>query len=147
MLINVPCRNKSRSQNPLRVRLPNFETMDSTHTASLDICELSDAASVARFFSDMANHYLLSVGQMCNEGYYVTFRIDGVTIYNPTGKAILKGERDFNTGLWRIDFHSEKPQPTIAAANNVHELRNTGSLVSYLHKAMFSPKIWTPASC
>jgi hypothetical protein len=33
----------------------------------------------------------------------------------------------------------DKPQPTIAAANNVYELRNTGALVNYLNKAMFNP--------
>jgi hypothetical protein len=51
----------------------------------------------------------------------------------------LKGKRDFNTGLCRINLHPDKPQPTIAAANNVYELRNTGALVNYLHKAMFRP--------
>jgi hypothetical protein len=55
---------------------------DSKHTASLEIPELSEAAFVAHVFSDMASNYLLSVGQLCNEGYYVTFRIDGATIYN-----------------------------------------------------------------
>jgi hypothetical protein len=88
----------------------------------------------------MENHSLLSVGQICNEGYYITFRIDGVTIYNFAGKAILKGQRYLNTGSWPINLHPDKPQPTIDAADNVYELCNTGALVNYLHKAMFSPK-------
>jgi hypothetical protein len=120
--------------------LINGETMDSTHTASLDIPEFSEAAYVAHVFPDMKNHYFLSVGQMCNEGYYVTFRIDGITIYNSAGKAILKGQRDLNTGLWRINLRPEKYQPTISAPDNVYDLRNTGELVNYLHKTMFSPK-------
>jgi hypothetical protein len=33
----------------------------------------------------------------------------------------------------------DKPHPTIAAANNVYELRNTGALFNYLHTTMFSP--------
>jgi hypothetical protein len=47
--------------------------------------------------------------------------------------------RDLNTGLWRINLrttNNHKPEPI---ANNVYELRNTGSLVNYLHKALFSP--------
>jgi hypothetical protein len=92
MLVNAPCRNKVKSQNPLRVRFPNGDIMDSTHTSSLDIPELSKSASMVHVFTGMANHYLLSVGQLCNEGYYVTFRIDGVTIYNSAEKAILKGQ-------------------------------------------------------
>jgi hypothetical protein len=104
--------------------------MDSTHTSSLDIPELSEASSVAHIFPDMANYYLLSVGQLCNEGYHVTFRIDGVTLYNSTSKAVLKGQQDLNTGLWRINLRSDKPRPTIATANNVYELCNTGALVN-----------------
>jgi hypothetical protein len=34
----------------------------------------------------------------------------------------------------------EQPYHPISVANNVYELRNTGVLVNYLHKAMFSPK-------
>jgi hypothetical protein len=74
--------------------------MDSTHIASWDIPDLSQAAYVAHVYPGMENNYFLSVGQLCNEGYYVTFRIDGVTIYNSAGKALLKGQRDLNTGLW-----------------------------------------------
>jgi hypothetical protein len=122
----------------LRVSLPNGDTMDSTHTASLDIPELSQAASIAHVFPGMANHSLFWVGQLWNEGYYVTFRIDGVIIYSSTEKAILKGQRDFNTGLWWINLCREKPEHIIYVANNVYELRNTGVLVNYLHKSMFS---------
>jgi hypothetical protein len=87
----------------------------------------------------MVNHSLLSVGHICNVGYYVTFRIDAVTIYSSDGKSILKGKRDLNTGLWRIKLRYEKPQHAISVANNIYELRNTVALVNYLHKAMFSP--------
>jgi hypothetical protein len=139
MLSNELCRNKVKSENPLRGRLLNGDTMDSTHTASLDITELSQSASVAHIFPGVANHSLLSVGQNCNEGYYITFRIDGVTIYNSAEKAILKGQWYLNTGLWRINLRNYKPQTTIAVANDVYELRSTGALVNYLHKAMFSP--------
>jgi hypothetical protein len=106
--------------------------------ASLDIPELSKAASIAHVSPGMVNHYFLSVGQLYNEGYYVTFRIDAVTIYSSTGKLILKGSRDLNTGLWRINLRHDKPQHTIYVANNVYELCNRGALVNYLHKAMFS---------
>jgi hypothetical protein len=104
LLINSPCQNKVESQNHLRVSLPNGDTMDSTHTASLDMPELSQAASIPHVFPGMTHHSLISVGQLCNEGYYVTFRIDAVTMYNFTEKAILKGQQDLNTGLWRINL-------------------------------------------
>jgi hypothetical protein len=113
--------------------------MDSTHTAALDIPELSATAAVAHFFPAMANNSLLSVVQLCNEGYSITFTIDNVTIFNKIGKSILKGLRDLETGLWRINLRNDIQHNTIASANNVYELHNTGELVNYLHKAMFIP--------
>jgi hypothetical protein len=113
--------------------------MESTHTATLYIPELNKAASIVHIFPGMANHSLLSVGQMCNEGYSVTFKIDAVTIYNPPEVYILKGARDLYTGLWRIILRREHQQHPYEVANNVYELHNTGALVNYLHKAMFSP--------
>ena len=139
LLINAPCRKKIKSEKPLRVRLPNGDVMSSSHTAYLTIPELSDAASIAHIFPQMANNSLLSVGQLCDEGYHVTFRQASVAIFNSTNKAILHGSRDHGTGLWRINLRDAEKKPEICEANNVYELRNTGALVNYLHKALFSP--------
>jgi hypothetical protein len=113
--------------------------MDSSHTAELEIPKLNAAASKAHVFPGMANHSLLSVGQLCDEGYIVTFKQDTVTICNSGSSQILSGPRDVNTGLWRINFkhtNNHIPEPI---ANNVYELRNTGAVVHYLHNALFSP--------
>jgi hypothetical protein len=113
--------------------------MESSHTADLDIPELNAAASKAHIFPGMAHHALLSVGQLCDEGYIVTFKQDTVTICNFESSKLLSGPRDVTTGLWRINLkqtNKHKPNPI---ANNVYELRNTGVLVHYLHKALFSP--------
>jgi hypothetical protein len=139
LLVIAPCLNKVKSQNPLTVRLPNGATMESTHTASSYIPELNKAASIAHIFPCMANHPLLKVGQLCNEGYSITFRIDTVTIYNSQEFQILNGDRDLDTGLWRINPRKEYQQHPHEVANNVYELCKPGVLVNYFHKAMFSP--------
>jgi hypothetical protein len=139
LLINDPCRNKIKSIHPFRVSLANDEPRDSTHTAYLDIPELNELYSVAHFFPDMANKSLLSVVQLCNEGYYVTFKIHVFPIFNSTDKAILKGQHDLGMGFLCINLRSDKHYTQIPEANNVYELRNTGSLFNYLHKAMFIP--------
>jgi hypothetical protein len=139
LLVNAPCLNKVKSRTPLTVRLPNGDTVESSHTTELDIPELNAAASKAHVFPGMANHSLLSVGQLCDERYIVTFKQDEVTICDSGNSQILSGPRDLNTGLWRINLrktNNHKPEPI---ANNVYELRNTGALVHYLHKALFSP--------
>jgi hypothetical protein len=139
LLVNAPCLNKVKSRTPLTVRLPNGATMESSHTAELDIPELNAAASKAHVCPGMSNQSLLSVRQLCGEGYIVTFKQAGVTICDPDNSQILSGPQDLNTGLWRINLkqtNNHKPDPI---ANNVYELRNTGALVHYLHKALFSP--------
>jgi hypothetical protein len=87
----------------------------------------------------MTNHSLLSVGKLCNEGYTVTFKNASVTICDSQEFQILRSARDLDTGLWRKNLRKENQQPQQAVANNVYELRNTGALVNYLHKALFSP--------
>jgi hypothetical protein len=71
LLSNAPCLHKKVTSNPLTVRFSNGQTMKSTHTAFLDIPELSKAASAAHMFPAMENNSLLSVGQLCDEGYRI----------------------------------------------------------------------------
>jgi hypothetical protein len=139
LIVNAPCLNKVKSRTPLTVRLPNGATMESSHTAELDIPELNDAASKAHVFPGMANHSLLSVGQLCDEGYIVTFKQASVTICDSEKSQILNSPWDLNTGLWRINLKQTNNHIPEPIANNVYELRNTGALVHYLHKALFSP--------
>jgi hypothetical protein len=96
--------NKVKNRTPLTVRLPNGATMDSSHTAELDIPKLNAATSKAHVFHAMANHSLLSVGKLCYEGYIFTFKQAAVTICNSGISQILSGPRDVTTGLWRINL-------------------------------------------
>jgi hypothetical protein len=113
--------------------------MESSHTAELDIPELNVAASKAHVLPGMANHSLLSVGQLCDEGYIVTFKQAAVTICNSQKSPILSGPRDLDTGLWCISLKRDNTHIPEPISNNVYELRNTGALVTYLHNALFSP--------
>jgi hypothetical protein len=54
--------------------------MKSTHTAVLDIPELSKSATAAHIFPAMENNSLLLVGQLCDEGYYILLNVNEVTI-------------------------------------------------------------------
>jgi hypothetical protein len=118
---------------------PNGATMESSHTADLDIPGLNTAASKSHVFPGMAHNYLLSVGQLCDEGYTVTFQQDTVTICNSDNSELLSVPRDVTTGLWCINL--KQPNKTIPdpIANKLYELRNKGALVHYLHKSLFSP--------
>jgi hypothetical protein len=62
-----------------------------------------------------------------------------VTICDSEKSQILSGPRDLDTGLWRINLKQTNNHIPDPIANKVYELRNTGALVHYLHKALFSP--------
>jgi hypothetical protein len=125
LLVNAPCLKKVKSQTPLTVRLPNGATIESSHTAGLDIPELNAAASKAHVFPGIANHSLLSVGQVCDEDYIFTFKQASVTICDSQKSQILNGPRDLDTGLWRINLKQANNHIPDPIANNVYELRNT----------------------
>jgi hypothetical protein len=110
LLVNALCLNKVKSQTPLAVRLPNGVTMESSHTAELNIPELNAASSIAHVFPGMANHSLLSVRQLCNEGYIVTFKNASVTVCNSQKFLILSGPQDLETGLWHINLKQDNQQ-------------------------------------
>jgi hypothetical protein len=113
--------------------------MESSHTAELDIPELNAAASEAHVFPGMANHSLLSVGQLCDEGYIVTFKNASVTVCDSQKSQTLSGPRELDTGLRRINLKQDNQHIPHPIANSVYELRSTGALVNYLHEALFSP--------
>jgi hypothetical protein len=143
LLVNAPCLNTVTSQTPSTVRLPYGAMIESSHTAELDIPELNATASKAHVFPGMANHFLLSVGQLCNECYIFTFQNASVTVCNSQKAQTLSDPRDLDTGLWCINLkqtnNQQIHQPVV---NSVYELRNAGALVHYLHKALLSPTNW-----
>jgi hypothetical protein len=97
--------------------------MESSHTAELEIPKLNAAVSEAHVFPGMANHSLLSVGQLCDEGYIVTFKHASATICDSQKSQFLNCPPDLYTGLWRINLtqtNNHIPEPI---TNNVYELR------------------------
>jgi hypothetical protein len=106
---------------------------------------LSKVTKAAHVFPAMENNSLLSEGQLCDEGYFILFSTNGVKILDEKQKIIMKGPWDHATGLWRINLSQQNPTCTDSqppsqhqSANNLYALRNSGALVNYLHKYMFS---------
>jgi hypothetical protein len=95
--------------------------MEYSHTTELDIPKLNAAASKAHVFPGMANHSLLSVLQLCDEGYIVTFKQASVTICNSEKSQILSGPRDLNTGLWRINLKQTNNHIAEPIENTMYE--------------------------
>jgi hypothetical protein len=111
--------------------------MRSTHTATLDIPQLSRVSKAAHVFPAMENNSRLSLGHLFHEGYSVLFKTNGVKILNEKQEIIMKGSRDHATLLWRINLLQTNPTCNVSqppyqphTVNNVYDLRNSGASVN-----------------
>ena len=90
--------------------------MDSTYKALLNIPDISKADSLAHVLPVMEKNSLLSVGQLCSEGYYVNLNIDGVTIFNSESNSIMKVNCGLDTGIWHINLCPKTKKTQISEA-------------------------------
>jgi hypothetical protein len=94
--------------------------MESSHTDESDIPELNAAASKSHVFPGMDNQSLLLVGQLCDEGYIVTFKHASVTVCNSQKSHIMNGPWDLATGLWPISLKQDDTHIPEPIKNNVY---------------------------
>jgi hypothetical protein len=122
LLENTKWSNIKYTTTPLEVRLPNGYTITSTHTATLNMPSLPQAAGQAHILPGLAQHSLLSVGQMCDSGCSVTFTVSNVTVTNGDS-TILTGQRDKESSLWRVPLDPDPPLNVGQehSAHNVYE--------------------------
>jgi hypothetical protein len=140
LLANAKCSNKKSTTKPLEVRLPNGDTIKSTHTATLNIPSLPQAARQAHILQGLAQHSLLSDGQICDSGCSVTFTASNVTVTNGDS-TILTGQRDKDSSLWRVPLDPAPPLNVEQehSSHNVYEQKSIQETITYLHACCFSP--------
>jgi hypothetical protein len=140
LLGNAKCSNKKSTATPLAVRLPNGDTITSAHTATLNMPSLPHAARQAHILPGLAEHSLLSVGQMCDSGCAVAFTASNVTVTNGES-TILTGLRDKESSLWRAPLEPATPLNfgREHSAHNVYEQKSIQDTITYLHACCFSP--------
>jgi hypothetical protein len=80
------------------------------HTATLNLPSLTHAARQAHILPGLAQHSILSVGQICDSGCAVTFTATKVSVTNGA-TPILTGQRDKESDMWCVPLeHSILPQ-------------------------------------
>ena len=98
----------------------------------------------------MTGKSLLSIGQLCDDGYHATFTADHVQL-TKHGSSHVIGHRDPTNGLWNVPLlGSHQPTntfPVTSVSNSAYEMQTLPDLVTYLHRACFSPvpATWTKA--
>jgi hypothetical protein len=140
LLADAKCTQKVLAETPLEVCLPNGATIASTHTATLNIPSLPHAARQAHILPGLAQHSLLSAGQMCDSGCAVTFTANKVTVTNGA-TTILTGKHDKEPGLWRAPLRTNLPLQLGSEhyAHNMYEQKSIQDTITYLHACCFSP--------
>jgi hypothetical protein len=142
ILANAICSNKIPTATPLAARLPNGDTIASTHTETLNMPALPHAARQAHILPGLAQYSLLYVGQMCDSGCYVTFTTTEVTVTNGESTNLI-GLRDKESSLWRVPLEPNLPLEIGRAhsAHNVYEQKSIQATITYLHACMlFQPR-------
>ena len=65
IMSQAPVCDKAIATSPMRIRLPNGETIQSSHVAILDLPQLPAPARIAHIVPGLASHSLISVVKLC----------------------------------------------------------------------------------
>ena len=145
----TPCTNESSTSNGIIVGVPNGSSICASHTALLPFPQLPLGARQSKHFPALGECNLISIGQLCDHGFYALFAAKYVSLISPT--TTLKGTRNTNNGLYYMDLQSANQSPISSIpphypfSNNVHVLSTKSDIFQYLHRLAFSPVVstWT----
>ena len=108
------------ADRPLMVKLPNGDTVRSSHIAELDLPLLPHGGREAHIVPGLASHSLVSVVKLCNAGCQVDIRDISCDIRYKE-KTIVQCSKDVSTGLWRMPLTNGIEKPTYDTQQNDKE--------------------------
>jgi hypothetical protein len=131
--------NKRLATKPIKIKIPNGSTIESTHVAELDLPMLRPAARQAHIVPALDNCSLLSLGQLCDAGYQILLEADTLSVLDAS-ETILSGSRDHSSGMW----HIELPSPNAPIHLGHHSAKQPAAdMVAFAHATLFSPSLST----
>ena len=122
--------------NPIAIRQPDGSIMTSTHEGELDIPQLPKKARRAHRVPNLANHSLISIGQLCDAGCTVAFTASDANV-SYKGQTVLTAKRTPHTQLWHT-----VPAPVHKANATITSDKQADS-VAFAHATLFSPALST----
>ena len=115
--------------------------MSSYKNTLLNIPKASAKGNRAHVFKDLTTGNLLSVGQLCDDGYDIQFTRQKVLLFK-SQKLVLQGNRNRQNGMWYLNLPTQETQ-TMHSANFVLPYKPIKQVIQFLHAACFSPCIST----
>ena len=153
LIPNARCINPKVATNPLRIRIPNGQTVTSSHTCLLDLPLLPKDARIAHIVPGMSGFSLISVVKLCNAGCQVKMTDISCQV-TFRGKIVVTCSKCTRTGLWLMPLCDLKNYNTctsvqpltegadLAYAHNAHRITKTATqaeLAMYHHQSLFCP--------
>ena len=138
--------NVTPTTNGIWVRLPNGDRIQASHTATLDIPSIPEAARQAHVFPDLTSGSLISVSLLCDHGCKATFDAEKVEI-SLNGSVVLRGKRETHNKLWKVDLGKpnhppQNPNNDSDIANVIH-IASQDELATFYHNTMGAPALST----
>ena len=112
LLSSAPVTDKKIATDPLRIKLPNGSTIQSSHTANIALPMLPPKAREAHIVPGLASHSLVSVVKLCNAGCKVMISDISCEIISKS-KQKIQCKKCTQTGLWMI--------PLVQKQNRTHQ--------------------------
>jgi hypothetical protein len=114
--LSCPVLNKRLTTNPIKIKIPNGATIESTHVAEVDLPMLRPAARKAHIVPALDNCSLLSLGQLCDAGYHILLEADTLSVID-AGEAnkLLPNWLPLRTPLFFPHLYPRWKKPSLRA--------------------------------
>jgi hypothetical protein len=139
-----PNLDRQPDLQPITVRMPNGDGIQSSHTCLLNLPALPPGSTKAHILPGLASHSLLSIAKFCDNGCVVQFSRNRCRILQDNN-VILDGPHDPTTNLWLLPLQP-KPSPIPTGTQtaphlgfHAHQTSTKSDLLQYLHAACYSP--------
>ena len=139
-----PCTKLQPCINGIKVKQLDVVIMKSSHAALLDAPSLPLTVRKVHIFPSMQKKALLSLGKFCDNNYTFVLKKNAINNnHKDRNSFYLQGHRYTTSGMWTVGISSQglrNPSEDIhAQANNVYKLKRDKYIITYFHKAYFSP--------
>jgi hypothetical protein len=155
----APVINKKPVVIPLKIKLPDGNFIESTHTCNLNIPWLPTSVTEAHIVPGLQHSSLISTRKFCDAGCKVIFETEECKVFYKN-ELVLSGIRDDTTGLWKVPINPIRENKNILPhldlyspqhtdeqlhhlAANVYTLPFKQQQLKYMHQSFFNPPIHT----
>jgi hypothetical protein len=124
-----PLLNKRVTDDPLQLRIPNGDTIASTHEGNLNFPTLPDGATKTHVVPELDHLSLLSLTQLTKHGCTATITNESIDIYYE-GNKIMTGTRSDETTLWHIHYPDLDNISTTPAQDTLYKALQKGYITN-----------------